>query len=161
MPTNYEVLRSYAEAKTHFLDQRTEAGLPNGNEEQFFNWLHDEYVPPKPKPLTIPQRRAVDIAHAIFTCAVANTESDTLSVNGVRALPCWRTYCEAQWLDPDCYSTISQALQLMRDAGLVNVIGATRNRQYRFIATDDDEAYRLLAETVRKGRNEPNKENVA
>ena len=87
MPSNYETLRDYADAKTHFLDQRKEAGFDSGTEEQFFEWLHAEYVPPKPKPLTIPQRRAVDIAHAIFTCAVSNQETDTFSANGVRALP--------------------------------------------------------------------------
>ena len=149
MPSNYEAIRNYADAKAHFIDQRTEAGLDPGTEEQFFIWLHDEYVPPKPKPLTIPQRRAVDIAHAIFTCAVSNQETDTFSANGVRALPCWRNYCEAQWLDPDCASTISSALNLLAKAGLVRKIGATKNRVYKFEQADDDDAYRILANTVR------------
>lgn len=149
MPSNYETLRDYADAKTQFLDQRKEAGFDSGNEEQFFEWLHAEYVPPKPKPLTIPQRRAVDIAHAIFTCAVANQEADTFSANGIRALPCWRNYCETQWLDPDCASTISSALNLLANAGLVRKIGATKNRVYKFEQAADDEAYRILANTVR------------
>lgn len=149
MPSNYETLRDYADAKTHFLDQRKEAGFDSGTEEQFFEWLHAEYVPSKPKPLTIPQRRAVDIAHAIFTCAISNQETDTFSSNGVRALPCWRNYCETQWLDPDRASTISSALNLLANAGLVRKIGATKNRVYKFEQVADDEAYRILANTVR------------
>lgn len=150
MPSNYETLRSYAQAKTHFLDQRTEAGLTPGTDEDFFEWLHAEYVPPKPKPLTIPQRRQVDIAHFLFTAAQQNEYAGVgMSSAFIQTIPAWRSYCETQWLDPDCYSTIISALNLLASAGLVRKVGATKNRVYKFEQVDDDEAYRLLAQTVR------------
>lgn len=152
MPSNYETIRDYNKAMELFLEQVPEEDAKSG--ERFFEWLHREYVPPRPKPLSLSEQKECDIAHTMWSI-FSNKATSAIRKEDIMADAEFRNFLMRCWIEPSA-GVYKRCLWFLEDAGLVSKTAASgRGVKYLFASEPDDAvAYRSLANVIRKRRGD-------